>query len=184
MNMLKKRSSGIITSELILLWGRQVDMVSLRTGPFLPALSPGPLVTTQAARKVHLRGAWTYSMYFFPTLGLCPFGDSWRLSLGGEWCCRGDGGRVHGAGVPVGKWSAEKGKRTDTTCLQNFVHNHISSMPSSYSHTSWRLLGIQRLGGTWAGRTWSSPEDCGERGAVGVFLVVVWCPYQGGTGTN
>lgn len=125
-------------------------------------------------------------MYFFQSLGLYPFGHSWRPSLGVEidvqrrlgaclWCrcaCKASGlpGRGKGQAPPA----------VET------VHIHISSVPSSFFHTSWRLLGIQSLGGPWACRTCSSPvSDCGERGAAGLFLVtVVCCPCQGGTGTN
>lgn len=136
-------------------------------------------------RKVHLWGAWTYSMDFFPSLGLCPFGDfletifGWRVmlqrSLGAcAWC-----------GCVCRQVLCREGEKDGHLPWKPFVHIRISSVPSSFFHTSWRLLGIQSLGGPCACRTCSSPVDCAEPGAAWVFLVVVVrCPCQGDTGTN
>lgn len=130
-------------------------------------------------RKVHLRSVLTYSMDFFPSLGLCPFGDSWRLSSGGEWCCT----EACAWCMCACRQVLCREKEKDRPPALETVHIHISSVPASFFHTFWRLLG--RLGGPWACITCSSPGGCGERGAAWVFLVIiVWCPCQGGMGTN
>lgn len=183
MNVLNKLSSGIVTSELILLWGRQLDMVSLRTGgPSLPALSPGALVTTQTERFIwEVHGPTpciSFQVLVFVHLE----------TLGDHLWVERDVAEEIGSVCTVrvclqGRWSAERGKRPDTTHLGNCLHSYF--LPSSFSQTSRRVLGIQKLGGLWACRTCSSSVDCGGHGAARVFLViVVWCPCQRATGTN
>lgn len=157
--MLNSISSGIVTSELVLLWGRQMDMVSLRTGgSSLPAFSPVQWHWWPPRQKgsferctdlLHglLSKSWSLSIW---TLLETIFG--WRVMLQRTlgacvWC-----------GCACRQVLCREGEK-DRHHLpwKPFVRIHISSVPSSFFHTSWTF---------WGFRAWEDPGHAEHAAAL------------------